>query len=81
MSDLYTIDEAAHTITTRTCRMVDHTLHNTEGLTYEEVTLDLCRCMCAAIEADDAQGKLALGYALHTLLSNVLGVDDDSSNT
>lgn len=72
MGDLYTYSAATRTLITSTCRMTDHTLYNNEGFTYEDVTKDLCRCMLAAIAADDAQGKLCIGYALYTLLGSVL---------
>lgn len=72
MSDLYSINTATKTLTTSTCRFVDHTLHNNSDTTYEEVILDLCRCLAVAIESDDAQGKMVLGLALHTVLSSVL---------
>ena len=75
MSDLYTVNEQTHTLTTRTCTLEENEVHNNGTTPYEEIILDLCRCMCAAIESDDDRGKHAIGAALHTVLSSVLDLE------
>lgn len=74
MSDLYTIDEASETLTTATCKFIGNDLHTNNNV-YEVIIKDLCHCMVAAIELDDAIGKQAIGAALHTILSSVLSIE------
>lgn len=71
MSDLYTINPATKTLITSTIRMVDTTVH-TQGQMAETIVLDLCRCMAAAIESDDADAKMVIGVALHTVIGWVV---------
>ena len=72
MSDLYALNFDTQTLTTSTMHMANQEVHNNVGTTYEDVIHDLCRCMSAAIVSDDAQGKMSIAYALHTVLTSVL---------
>ena len=77
MSDLYTIDEVTQTLTTATCQLRGNTLHNKGGVTYEQVLTDLCRCLLAAIAADEGQAKEVIAYALYLVTQSVLGLGEE----
>lgn len=65
---LYQFDFDARTLTTSTCKLIDRTLFNKPGNTFEQNILDLCLCEVEAIQTQDVQAKQAIGYALYLVL-------------
>lgn len=76
MAKQYTVDFEKCALTTQLTTLVGNELIIPPNTLYEQVIADLCNCMLEAIKLDDAQGKQAIGHALHMTLTSVINSPD-----